>query len=67
MAPLASVEQLGPQAVVLARDAMALHLRTMWASGLRSADAHMVVQLGGSNVSLDGACEVQRFFVRPQG
>jgi uncharacterized protein len=67
MAPLAAVEQLGPQAVVLERDAMAAHLRTLWASGARSADAHMVVQLGASAASLAGACEVQRFFVRPQG
>lgn len=66
MAPLASVEQLGPQAVVLARDAMAVHLRALWASGVRSTDAHMVVQLGECGVSLGGACEVQRFFVRPQ-
>jgi uncharacterized protein len=66
MAPLASAEQLGPQAVVLARDAMAVHLRTLWASGARSADAHMVVQLGEIGFSLDGAREVQRFFVRPQ-
>ncbi len=65
MAPLASVVQLGPQAVVLARDAMAVHLRTLWASGVRSADAHMVVQLGQSAASLGGACEVQRVFVRP--
>jgi uncharacterized protein len=67
MAPLASVEQLGSQAVVLARDAMAAHLHSLWASGARSADAHMVVQLGEIGFSLDGACEVQRFFVRPQG
>jgi uncharacterized protein len=66
MAPLASVEQLGPQAVVLARDEMAVHLCTLWASGVRSADAHMLVQLEQSDASLGGACEVQRFFVRPQ-
>jgi uncharacterized protein len=66
MAPLASLEELGQQAVVLERDAMAAHLRTLWASGARSTDAHMVVQLEGSGVSLGGAREVQRFFVRPQ-
>jgi hypothetical protein len=65
MAPLASVEQLGPQAVVLERDAMTAHLHSLWASGARSADAHMVVQLGQSAALLGGACEVQRFFVRP--
>jgi uncharacterized protein len=67
MAPLASVEQLGPQAVVLVRDEMAAHLCTLWASGVRSADAHMLVQLGQSDASRGGACEVQRFFVWPQG
>jgi uncharacterized protein len=65
MAPLAAVEQLGSQTVVLERDEMVVHLRTLWASGVRSKDAHMVVQLGG-DASLDGeSLEVQRFFVRP--
>ncbi len=66
MAPLAAVEQLSSQAVVLERDEMVVHLRSLWASGARGADAHMVVQLGHSAASLGGACEVQRFFVRPR-
>ena len=65
MAPLISVEQLGSQAVVLRRDAMAVHLLALWESGARSVDAHMVVQLSDGVTSLAEACEAQRFFVRP--
>jgi uncharacterized protein len=65
MAPLTSVAQLGPQAVVLARDAMAEHLRMLWASGARSTDAQMVVQLADNLATNADADEVQRFFVRP--
>jgi uncharacterized protein len=65
MAPLASVFQLGPRAVVLSRDAMAEYLQMQWASSMRNTDAQMVVQLGG-NLAPHGALgEVQRFFVRP--
>jgi hypothetical protein len=65
MAPLASVAQLGPQAVVLARDAMAEHLRMLWASCARSTDAQMVVQLADNAAPNTQASEVQRFFIRP--
>jgi uncharacterized protein len=65
MAPLATVAQLGQQAVVLARDAMAEHLRMLWASGARSTDAQMVVQLADNAAPNADAAEVQRFFIRP--
>jgi uncharacterized protein len=67
MAPLAAVEQLGFHAVVLQRDAMAAHLCSVWASGVRGADAHMMVQLSGDASPQGELSEVQRFFVRPQG
>ncbi len=67
MATLASTEQLGPLAVVLERDAMAAHLRSLWAGGARSADAHMVVQLGDNAALHEPGGELQRFFVRPEG
>lgn len=67
MATLASTEQLGPQAVMLKRDAMATHLRSLWAGGARSADAHMVVQLGENAAFHEPGGELQRFFVRPEG
>jgi uncharacterized protein len=65
MAPLTSVAQLGLQAVVLGRDAMAEYLLALWESGARRTDAHMVVQLR-DDASVPGASvEMQRFFVRP--
>lgn len=65
MALLTSVVQLGPQAVVLARDAMTEHLRMLWASGARATDAQMVVQLADKVAPDAQAAEVQRFFIRP--
>jgi uncharacterized protein len=65
MAPVLSVAQLGPQSVVLARDAMAVHLRALWADTAHRQDAKMLVQFGGQ--TSDGSPkELQRFFIRPQ-
>ena len=68
MALLADLAQLGSQAVVLQRDAMAVYLQTEWASSGRTHDALMVAQL---DATLDGPpsgqarSEVRRFFIRP--
>jgi hypothetical protein len=51
--------------VVLVRDAMAEHLRMLWASGARSTDAQMVVQLADKVAPNVEAVEEQRFFIRP--
>ncbi len=61
MAPLQSLAQLGPEAVVLSRSEMGKHLLALWASTQRSSDAQMMAQCSG----VDGQLEVQRFFVRP--
>ena len=66
LAPVESLAQLGPHAVVLERDAMAAHLRNVWANGARAADAHMLVQLADDAALSETSAEVQRFFVRPQ-
>jgi uncharacterized protein len=65
MAPLATVAQLGPQAVVLGRRAMAAYLLALWANGVRRADAQMLVQLGDDASVPEASVEMQRFFVRP--
>lgn len=60
MAPLHTLAQLGEQAVVLPRDAMAQHLINVWATTGRQTDALMVVQLDAPRGS-----ELRRFFIRP--
>jgi uncharacterized protein len=66
MAPVSSVQQLGSQAVVLQRDAMAAHLRLLWQTSERTTDAQMVVQLGAGQAENAASSEVQRFFIRPE-
>lgn len=66
MAPLADLAQLGSQAVVLQRDAMAVYLQTEWASSGRTSDAMMVVHLNAQQDG-QGRSEVCRFFIRPLG
>jgi uncharacterized protein len=65
MAPLASLSQLGANAQVLGRDAMAQYLQSLWAQGERSTDALMVVQLSDDGWAQGEEREVQRFFIRP--
>lgn len=65
MAPLESLANLGPHAVVLPPDAMAAYLLALWESGARRADAHMVVQLRDDASVSAVSVEVQRFFVCP--
>ncbi len=63
MAPLTSLVPLGSDAVVLARDAMAGHLRSQWASCDGRKDALMIAQLDGHTFNDCAQVELQRFFV----
>lgn len=68
MAILADLAQLGSQAVVLQRDAMAVYLQTERASSGRTHDALMVAQLDATLAGPPGGqarSEVRRFFIRP--
>jgi uncharacterized protein len=68
MAPLTDIAQLGDQAVVRERNAMAVYLHHQWTSTGRTSDALMVAQLNAnSEVQLSGqtCSEVRRFFIRP--
>jgi uncharacterized protein len=67
MAPLASLAQLGADAPVLPRGAMAVHLQNLWAQGERRSDAIMVVQWDLGAGQADRGGEVRRFFIRPPG
>jgi uncharacterized protein len=64
MAPLTDITQLGEQAVVRQRGAMAAYLRDQWTSTARTSDALMVVQLNAQQED-QRRSEVRRFFIRP--
>lgn len=65
MAPLASLTQLGVDAPVLRRGAMAAHLQSLWESGERRTDALMLAQLDERSCHAQDRAEIRRFFVRP--